>query len=509
LALVICFAAPALAGDAADSESGSTQKSDVPGKQGLESLTFLATDDSYTDGVQPDNFGSEIAIAVKADRLIGWLRFEVEGVPDGIAIETAAVQLRSTPQGYLPEATTIHAVADTDWEEMTITGANKPEVGDALDTVDEIAAEAWHSFDVTEAVTGNGPVSFALTDTTTLSDRGWWSKDIGFAPRLVVTYDDSNHAPSFDTTVYLMPDASTAAPYSASIAGFATDPDPHDVLTYSKTDGADWLVVAPDGQLSGTPAVADIGTESYTVRVEDPLGASDTATLTITVVAADSDGDGVPDHEDAFPNNPNETTDLDGDGIGDNFEQIIIDFIPDDRIETLTDVLPGADFDYDGLTNDEEFLLGSDPTDGPFRDSDFDGVPDYLDEFPLNPRETEDLDGDGLGDNFERKIIDYRSDDIIGTLADVLPEADFDRDGLTNEFEFIHVLSPTDGPFGGGGPIPGDIDGNGQVDAVDIQVAILTALGAAAEAGADINSDGKVNALDIQLIINAALGLPI
>lgn len=33
---------------------------------------------------------------------------------------------------------------------------------------------------------------------------------------------------------------------------------------------------------------------------------------------SDSDGDGVPDNEDAFPNDPNESADTDGDGIGDN-----------------------------------------------------------------------------------------------------------------------------------------------------------------------------------------------
>ena len=31
----------------------------------------------------------------------------------------------------------------------------------------------------------------------------------------------------------------------------------------------------------------------------------------------DSDNDGVPDNEDAFPNDPNESVDSDGDGIGD------------------------------------------------------------------------------------------------------------------------------------------------------------------------------------------------
>ncbi|WP_448673334.1 virulence factor TspB C-terminal domain-related protein [Pseudoxanthomonas mexicana] len=39
----------------------------------------------------------------------------------------------------------------------------------------------------------------------------------------------------------------------------------------------------------------------------------------------DTDGDGVPDEDDAFPNDPNESADTDGDGIGDN-----ADFSPND-----------------------------------------------------------------------------------------------------------------------------------------------------------------------------------
>jgi hypothetical protein len=44
----------------------------------------------------------------------------------------------------------------------------------------------------------------------------------------------------------------------------------------------------------------------------------------------DSDGDGVPDSEDAFPNDPNETTDTDGDGIGNNAD-------PDDDNDGVPD----------------------------------------------------------------------------------------------------------------------------------------------------------------------------
>ena len=80
--------------------------------------------------------------------------------------------------------------------------------------------------------------------------------------------------------------------------------------------------------------------------------------------ALDSDGDGILDSEDAFPFNPLETVDADGDRLGDNFEMIIIDANPGDGIDTLNDVISSDDFDSDGVSNYLEFLLGFDPTDG-------------------------------------------------------------------------------------------------------------------------------------------------
>lgn len=69
--------------------------------------------------------------------------------------------------------------------------------------------------------------------------------------------------------------------------------------------------------------------------------------------AEDTDGDGVPDEEDAFPEDPKEHEDSDGDGIGDNSD----------------------------------------------KDSDNDGVNDDKDAFPHDPKEHLDTDGDGIGDN--------------------------------------------------------------------------------------------------------------
>jgi cyclophilin family peptidyl-prolyl cis-trans isomerase len=76
----------------------------------------------------------------------------------------------------------------------------------------------------------------------------------------------------------------------------------------------------------------------------------------------DTDGDGVPDSEDPFPYDANETHDDDNDGVGNNS-----DAFPQDGNET--------------------------------HDDDGDGVGNNSDDFPQDPQETTDTDGDGVGDN--------------------------------------------------------------------------------------------------------------
>jgi hypothetical protein len=89
----------------------------------------------------------------------------------------------------------------------------------------------------------------------------------------------------------------------------------------------------------------------------------------------DSDGDGVPDSEDAFPNDPDESLDSDSDGIGDNS-----DAFPNDSGEW-------KDSDSDGIGNNAD------------SDDDNDGIEDTNDQFPEDPSESVDSDGDGIGDN--------------------------------------------------------------------------------------------------------------
>ncbi|MGD9081295.1 MAG: fibronectin type III domain-containing protein [Desulfobacterales bacterium] len=88
--------------------------------------------------------------------------------------------------------------------------------------------------------------------------------------------------------------------------------------------------------------------------------------ISYTVPYSDTDGDGVPDYQDAFPSNPAETVDTDGDGIGNNADtdddgdgmpdtwenQYGFDPLKDDASE---------DEDGDGLSNLDEYLAGTDP----------------------------------------------------------------------------------------------------------------------------------------------------
>jgi len=54
---------------------------------------------------------------------------------------------------------------------------------------------------------------------------------------------------------------------------------------------------------------------------------------------------------------------------------------------------------------------------------------------------------------------------------------------------------------------PSDIDANGAVNAVDVQLVINGALSLETDFDTDVNRDGVTNAVDVQLVINAALGI--
>jgi parallel beta-helix repeat protein len=147
--------------------------------------SFAAAADSYVDSSAPSsNFGSKLYLITDNSPVrTGYLRFNVQGVP-----EFGSATLELYAEGSHSSGFTVYSVADTTWGESTITAANAPPVGAALDSSGPVSAGTWVSLDVAAAVTGNGSVSFAVATTSSTSlkltsDEG----SSGHRPRLLVS----------------------------------------------------------------------------------------------------------------------------------------------------------------------------------------------------------------------------------------------------------------------------------------------------------------------------------
>ena len=168
------------------------------------------------------------------------------------------------------------------------------------------------------------------------------------------------------------------------------------------TDPSEW--VDTDGDGLGNNADKDDDGDGIIDAKEREIGSDP--------LSADSDNDSFADPVDAFPTDPTEWLDTDGDGIGNN-----------------TDV----DDDSDGLTDTDEVVATTDPLDA---DTDGDGVKDGDDFFPKDETESADNDFDGIGDN---------------------ADPDDDNDGLTDAEEIAL----------GSNPMSSDSDGDGIDDGAD------------------------------------------
>src|SRR5439155_801377 len=189
----------------------------------------------------------------------------------------------------------------------------------------------------------------------------------------------------------------------------------------------------------------------------------------LNFVAADADHDGLSDDRERAlgtdPNNP----DTDGDGLTDGFE-VAHGFNP---------LAPGdgtADPDGDGLDNRAEQAAGTDPRSA---DTDGDGRSDRseLTVDGTSPR-SPDTDGDGLSDG-----------DEIGRGTDPR-KADTDGDGLSDADEVAR----------GTNPLNPDTDGDGLADGVEVSAGLDPR--DPDDAAADFDGDGLTNAEEVALGTN-------
>jgi hypothetical protein len=150
-------------------------------------MTLNPVADAYVSSSSPtSNYGSATALRVDGSPDVhSYLKFDVQGLPAGITKATLLLYANST----LPAGINLNAVADTGWDEKTITYNNAPAYNStATSSSGAIKTTGWVTLDVTPLIGGNGMVSFTVTSTGSTAIN-LSSKEAGSnAPQLVIQY---------------------------------------------------------------------------------------------------------------------------------------------------------------------------------------------------------------------------------------------------------------------------------------------------------------------------------
>ena len=205
-----------------------------------------------------------------------------------------------------------------------------------------------------------------------------------------------------------------------------------------------WAYEEEDAVSNGLSLGFRFGTGTNPVNVDtdgDGLNDGDELTLGTDPLNPDTDNDGLEDGAEVAAGSSPFRGDTDNDGMPDAWE-VRYSLNPNYRYDASTDA------DHDGLSNLQEFQIGSSPRD---TDTDGDGRSDYVEHNYGTSPILADTDGDGLDDK----------DEYQRGTSGTNPDSDYD--GLPDGWEVKYNLNPKNnsGSYGASG----DPDGDGLTNA--------------------------------------------
>ena len=201
----------------------------------------------------------------------------------------AQVRFTSATQGQAFAASIAGAASDADpGDELTFSKVFGPSwvwlpgPGDEF-IYTKVPGPAWLSAVANGTISGNpGPGDAGTTNSWVVRA----TDQLGACGEavLLVYVANVNDPPRWTMATVTLPAAAAGAAYSASLAGFASDPDAvlGDKLTFSKTSGDSWIKISAAGEVSGT-APRRTGTAQATARARDKAGRYSSATIRIPV----------------------------------------------------------------------------------------------------------------------------------------------------------------------------------------------------------------------------------
>ena len=149
-------------------------------------------------------------------------------------------------------------------------------------TFSKISGPSWLTIESDGAMFGTPDVEVAGINSEFLvnvKDESGGSDDT----TIIVYVESINDAPAWHVDDYISHQTAKGQSVLIDLNDYASDSDVGDTLTFTKTDGPDWITVTPEGFLQANPDDSNIGITDISLSVSDAQNKSDQTKLKLIV----------------------------------------------------------------------------------------------------------------------------------------------------------------------------------------------------------------------------------